>query len=85
MNAYSQEALTVTVNLSPDATVATVRIGNAAPAVCKALGIERDETGQPSKIYLDRFIHRSVRNRIFKGWAPGGAITTVLTRLPGAV
>lgn len=84
MSANSRETLTVTVDLSLDAVVATVRIGNAAPAVCKALGMERDETGQPSKIYLDRFIHKSVRNRDFAGWAPSGAITTVLTRLPGA-
>jgi hypothetical protein len=76
----SDTTINVSVDLSPDAAIATVRLGNSAPAVCRALGVDRDSTGVPAVIYLDRFIHKSVRNRCFSGWQPSGAITTILTR-----
>jgi hypothetical protein len=77
----SENILKVTVDLSPDEGLATVRIGNGAPSVCKALGVDRDAHGKPKTIYLDRFIHRSVRSRGFEGWQPAGAITTILHKL----
>ena len=77
----SDDSIKVTVDLSPDEPLATVRLGKAAPAVCKALGVERGQDGQPAVIYLDRFIHRTVMKRVFSGWQPTGAITTILRRI----
>jgi len=77
----SSERVEVSVALSLDQTVATVRFGRRTPIVASVLGVEAGSDGKLSKIWLDRDIHHSIRQKSFAFWAPSGAISTILVRM----
>jgi 6,7-dimethyl-8-ribityllumazine synthase len=75
-----EHTLTVSVELSFDETVATVRLGDRTPIVSGVLGVDR-EKDQVQRIYLDRYVHKSVRGYAFQQWKPTGAVSTILERM----
>lgn len=70
----------VSVALDIEQTVATVRFGRKRPIVAGVLGTECNSEGKLLKIWLDRDIHRAVRNKDFVFWKPYGAVSTILER-----
>lgn len=75
-----EHTLTVSVELSLDEKVATVRLGDRTPIVSGVLGVDR-EKDQIQRIYLDRYVHKSVRRYSFQQWKPTGAVSTILERI----
>lgn len=68
----------------------TLTIGEADVALKSAsrptivaglLGVDRNEAGEPVRLYLDRRIHRPNQETL-GGWIPSGAISTILERPP---
>ena len=74
-------SLTVSVDLSFDETVATVRFGDRTPVVAKVLGVDR-EKGSIVRVYLDRFIDKAVRTYRLENWNARGAVSTILEKTP---
>ena len=72
-------SLTVSVDLSFDETIATVRFGDRTPIVAKVLGVDREQ-GSVVRVYLDRFIHKSTRSYRLENWTARGAISTILEK-----
>lgn len=71
--------ITISVELSEDATLATVRFGSRSnPIVCNVLGVDYGADDLPKVIYLDSLIHNHSKD--YKQWLPTGAVTTILTR-----
>lgn len=77
----NENKIDIRANLSLDEKTVTVRLGSKVPVVAGCLGVDRTPQGDIQRIYLDRLIHDSVKNRQFATWAPSGAITTILHRL----
>ncbi|WP_372997698.1 hypothetical protein [Marinobacter sp.] len=77
----SPHSLTVSVDLSFDETIATVRFGDRTPIVSKVLGVDRED-GSVVRVYLDRFIHKTVRSYRLENWTATGAISTILEKTP---
>lgn len=75
--------LSVSVDLSFDETVATVRFGDRTPIVAKVLGVDR-EKGTIVRVYLDRFIHKAMKSYSLVNWSARGAISTILEKTPVA-
>lgn len=77
-------SLSVSVDLSFDDSLATVRFGDRTPVVAKVLGVDR-EKGSVIRVYLDRFIHKTVRSYRLENWTARGAVSTILekTAAPG--
>jgi hypothetical protein len=60
--------------------VVVIRIqGSSTPTVAGILGIECDAGGQPSRVYLDRLVHRPYQ-KTFGGWRVEGAVSTILAK-----
>jgi len=77
----NERDLSVSVELSPDNTLATVRFGERNPIVAKVLGVDR-ENGSVVRVYLDRLIHTTVKTYNLKSWSAWGAISTILEKTP---
>ena len=58
------------------------KAGRSDPVVCKVLGTTQAKSGATA-VYLDRLIHST--NEDFIGYAPSGAISTVLTGITPSV
>lgn len=76
----------IDIGLSEDAGTATVRLGGRSePIVCNVLGLDRDNQGNPYRIYMNALIHRTTSKGVeYVGWELSGAISTIATRLEPA-
>jgi hypothetical protein len=53
--------------------------GRSRPVVARALGVDRDDSGEIRRVFLDRKIHRP--GQTYAGaWAMSGAISTIVER-----
>lgn len=72
----------VSVALNDDRTLATVRIGtNSTPIVTPCLGVECNDEGAVTTVYVNAKIHRCSKSVEYEGWAMSGAVSTILTKL----
>lgn len=53
------------------------RKGVSAPVIANILGMDRDDAGEPARIYLDRLVHSPAEDTL-GGWSVSGAISTIL-------
>jgi hypothetical protein len=75
--------ITLTPVFGDDPSVVTLHYSNSStPTVVGVLGVERDDTGEATRIYLNAKIHSARENsKEFTGWRPWGAVSTVLDRV----
>lgn len=77
----SGKAVKVEVVFGDDPYIVTVHISHrSAPIVAGLLGVDRDESGLISKVFLRQLIHSETDERQYEGWSMSGAISTILTR-----
>ncbi|MDC8832799.1 hypothetical protein [Alteromonas gilva] len=77
----SKTTMHISVSLSEDEKTATIRISNRSnPIIAGVLGVEKDNTGSLSKIYLNRLIHNGGKYLDYQGYLPSGCISTILTK-----
>lgn len=77
--------VSVSVAFGLDPAIVTVRLsGNSSPIVCTAVATDEDADGQVKRVFLRERIIHTVEDIDWEGWKPGGATTTVLTRIEGA-
>lgn len=74
----SESCVTVTVG---DGVVTLRRSGQSSPITANILGLEAGADGQPTRIWLDRLVHRDRDG--FVGWRARGAVATELARTTG--
>lgn len=75
-------SIRISINLSVDSETATVKLSNTRdPIVCSVLGVDRDDTGKPTRIWLNGLIHKNNAELGYKGWELSGAITTIATAI----
>lgn len=55
------------------------RSGQSKRIVANVLGVERSESGEVQKVWLDRLVHRTFESE-FENWSVSGAVSTVMTR-----
>lgn len=68
----------IQVSLSADEKTATIRLsGRSEPIVCGVLGVEMTADSR-RVVYLNSRFHKSPDSE-YSGWAPTGAISTILT------
>mgnify|MGYP000745875685 CR=1 FL=1 len=70
--------LEVTVTLG-DGVVVLHRSGQSKRIVANVLGVERADSGEIQKVWLDRLVHRTFESE-FADWHVSGAVSTVLIR-----
>lgn len=72
----------ISVQLGTETDIATVCMSTrSSPIVADVLGIDRDDTGEPVRIYLRSLIHQPGHGARYRGWQPSGVISTILTRI----
>lgn len=69
---------TVTVRLGEE-SVAIRRRGRSTTTVAHILGVDRDEAGEPVRVYLDRLVHRPHEDTLGE-WRVEGAVSSILSR-----
>ena len=68
----------VTVTLG-DGVAVLHRSGQSKRIVANVLGVERADSGEIQKVWLDRLVHRTFESE-FADWHVSGAVSTVLIR-----
>jgi len=72
----------INVKFGSDPDVVTIQKSNSSkPIVCGLLGVDTDDQGNASRIYLRNKLHSMSKGVDYVGWSPSGAITTILTRV----
>lgn len=73
-----QVAETVNVTFG-EGVVVLHRSGHSKPAVANILGVEKAESGEVVKVYLDRRVHKPGETS-FVGWSVSGAVVTEMRK-----
>lgn len=76
MSRSPDRSVTVTIG---EGVVTLRRTGQSSPITANILGMDCDNSGAPTRVWLDRLVHQAGEHG-FSDWSVHGAISSVLVR-----